>query len=211
MPVPDLPPSGKVVVHIVPLTAFDADTQLDLRLLLRGAGALPPMELGVGWGSRFNYDGATVWASGKPCSAYTHVYWSGAMEVVEASILMPFSNTNLVIPGQHLEECVVGYTHRCLGFLERLGVTYPTMVMLALTGVKGYKIALNQYTMSAAIDRDTIPFPRAMINSATENSVPSLAGLLRPAFDRLWHSCGRGGSPHFDDQGAWKLTAKLYP
>jgi hypothetical protein len=170
------------------------------------------MELGAGWGTRLSYDGATIFTSGKPCAAYTHVYWNGTIEVVEASILMPFSDTSLVIPGQFLEECVVGYIHRCLRFLENLGVAYPMLIMLALSRAEGYKLPLNQYTTSAPIDRDTIALPHAMINSSAEGSTASsLAGLLRPAFDRLWHSCGRAGSPHFDDQGGWKLTARQYP
>jgi hypothetical protein len=210
-PVPNLLTSARVVLHIVPLSAFDSDDQLDLRPLLRTPTGLPPMEHGsIGVGS-FNYDGAIVSTGFSPVATYTHVFWNGTIEAVDTMLLAPWSGPDLVIPGQSFEECIVGYTFRCLSFLETFGVAYPMVLIVALVGVTGYRMALNQYSKSAPIDRDAISLPRAVINSAFDNSTTSLATLFKPAFDRLWHSCGRAGSPHFETDGTWKLTAKRYP
>jgi hypothetical protein len=84
-------------------------------------------------------------------------------------------------------------------------------LMIALVGVKGYRLPLSQYSTTGPIDRDTISLPRAVINSAVENTAISIAGLFKPAFDRLWHSCGRAASPYFDSSETWKLTARQYP
>jgi hypothetical protein len=169
------------------------------------------MDLGCGWGSSFNYDGAIVSTGGNPTASYTHVFWNGTIEAVDTMLLAPWNGSDLVIPGQPFEEYIVGYTPRCLRFLEAFGVAYPMVLMVALVGVTGYQMALSQYSKSAPIDRDTISLPRAVINSAADNPTTRLATMFKPAFDRLWHSCGRVGSPYFDIDGAWKLTPKKYP
>lgn len=209
-PVPNLMTSARTVLHIVPLSTFDSDEQLDLRSLFR-TPLLPPMELGSGWGNSFNYDGAIIWTSGNPVATYTHVFWNGTIEVVNSMLLAPWNSTDLLIPGKLFEEYIVGYTSRCLRFLEAFGVAYPMVLLVALVGVTGYQMSLNQYSKSTPIDRDTISLPRAMINSAVENSTPTIATLFKPAFDRLWNSCDRVGSPYFETDGTWKLTAKTYP
>lgn len=190
------------VLHVVPLSAFDslAPAEVDLEVGLR-SGIRPP---GSGGSSRYNFDGVVTEGRGADgIEAYVQLFRTG---IVEGATTYPFGpeGGRPAIAINILEEHMIEALENYLGLQRRLGVEAPTLVMLSLVGVRGYRIPHGSARRHRPVDRDNLLLPETMIGYMGENAVPPDASqVLRRSFDAVWNACGYPASLNYREDRSW--------
>lgn len=217
----------KIVLHLIPLNAFDTAIGYDLKPLndaVRGklAEPLSVYDSDPTVRMRFNIDGF-VRASRLEYVAttdfgYTQVFRNGIVEAVDTSLLMINAwnrsqfNSQVdpkAFDSERYERKIVVALKRYLELQQFLGSNPPFFVMLSFLGVKGYKIALrrpihsNNYITeyTSEIDRSNLIIPDMMLEDFDVN----VASALRPVFDTVWNAAGFDGSPNYDKDGNFRF------
>jgi hypothetical protein len=192
-----------VVLHIIPVTAFESETRLDVGQVCRTfhPNEIHPIFSDRGFTTRINFEGhlAYDWSeTHKAAASYLQVFRSGVVESASPEFLYGHKIIeSLRFEGNLLRESVPSYL-RCL---KHLGVAAPTVLALTLVGVSGYRvtvpdlaIAYARLSSGTAIDRDVLVLPEATLESFDSD----LEVALKPVFDSLWNASGKSASPYFD-------------
>lgn len=202
-----LPKKPKIILHLLPFSAFKLGFQIEL-------SKLDPKDFTLNNGissrlseSRYNLDGLLLYsdiewsARGWPqkteiINNYCQIFRNGVIEAVDTQIIKKKQ-----IPGRIFEQNLISSIVNYLEALKKLDITLPIIVMLALIDVKGYKIMgpmgstdeLYYDEFTTIIDRNKLILPEVLINDFNDTS------KLRPIFDAVWNASGRLKSPYFDD------------
>jgi len=198
---------ARVVLHLVPVSSFSQPTYLSVEDIAEQGLQLLPLGQGASY-TRFNLDGLLAVAeasskAGKRSEAYCQVFRTGAIESVNAWMLMPRSGEKFVL-SLRLEEDVIDSVKSYSSALELLGVARPYVVMLSLIGVHGYRLATgsdkcNSRPQTLSFDRDNLILPDVLID---ESDLP-VEELLQPVFDALWNASGYVRCLHYSRNGKW--------
>ena len=195
----------KIVLHVLPITALDISTNIDLKLFNKYSENFWPIYV-MGRDQRYNLDGILTFtnAGATPYKSYLQLFRSGSLEAVEASILDESHGQGKVIPSISFGDEIIESLGKYLKGLEGFGVGLPIFIMLTLIGVKDYEIPKNGWLGAVSrptyIDRDLVHLPEVIVDSfATTPDV-----ILRPIFDALWQSAGFAFCPYYNDEGRWK-------
>lgn len=192
---------GRIVLHIVPQSAFGVPVNLDL-YAIRQSNKFPAPISDWGGSMRYNFDGLLSVSTGNEyANSYLQLFHNGTVEAVDSSLLEKHSN-NLMIASRLFDEGARKIVKRSITLLQEQGVEAPLHVMLSLLRVKGYFMAVNQFSYRARdlIDRDNLLVPARVLESF-ESDVDQ---LLLPALNRVWNASGIARSPNFDENGKWK-------
>jgi len=188
---------AKIVLHVIPLSAFEPGTKFDLKSLGSDAVRVEPMYT-TSWSHRFNFDGVLGYCS----DSYLQVFRNGIIEAVDA-LLLDDERGERTIPSIAYEKELLEALPRFLSIQKELGVDPPLFIMLTLLGVKGYAMAVDPINSLGhdihPIDRDTLLVPEVMI----ERFGTSPAELMRPIFDAVWNATGFSRSMNYDESGKW--------
>jgi len=203
-PVPLLD-GGKIVLHLIPVSAFEIGTKYNLADI--NTGSVPPI-YASGWNHRYNFDGFISYDSDsdrKIASTYTQVYHNGIIEAVDTRLLR-IREDKKGIPSKALEIRIVDSLNKYNALLSHLGVNCPLWICLSLLGVKNYWLWVDNRWLDDAytIDRDELITPEVQLESFTEDA----AQVLRPIFDSIWQACGYKRSFSYDENGNWNLKGK---
>lgn len=198
-PAPLMQPS-EVVLHIVPIGAFDPSNTIDLALVEKYG--IQPIS-GKHQPCRYNFDGiVSSMPYGKDCS-YVQIFRDGAVEAVNTIMLHGDRDKEghyLYGEDEHvLVEAIIGY----LKLQHQLAVEPPLFIMLSYLGVSGRKMPYGKpgdiMMGSDPIDRDTLLIPEVMIQNF-DSDVPE---TMRPIFDTIWNATGFPRSLNYDETGKW--------
>lgn len=197
--------NAKLVLHVVPLGAFDPATKFDLSAIRQETGLLMPMRTGGGWsGARHNFDGLYTHADHNGLSySYVQVFRNGIVEMVNTSLLDPKYDGRKIIPSVAYEDELRQALKRCLVIERKLGAEPPFVIMLSLLGVKDYVMAVSQrrsFNDGHPIDRDMLVVPESLI----ETFEAPADKTLRPILDAVWNATGWPGTINFDEEDNWK-------
>lgn len=195
------------VLHLVPASAFDPGTRIDISSLAGQADRLRPM---IDYGGfsvpRHNFDGLFSHASSEGlASSYGQLFRSGAVEAVLADVKNTERENKKMLPLGWLEKHLIDVLPVYLRAQRDVGVEPPVFLMLSLLGVSGYYIStdgsyrLRRYDQSP-IDRDALLVPEI----ALENFEQDASQMLRSAFDAVWNAAGWLRSMSYDDAGIWR-------
>ena len=197
-PVP-MEAGGKVVLHILPVSAFSGPPTIDVRAVAAGSH-LPPILDGA-WDERLNVDGfMACWPMrSDKYSTYTQLFRSGAVEVVDR-----FS----VIQNERLETAyearLVAGVQKYLKLMNALEIEPPLVFMLSMVGVKGVTLGVAPHFRGSglvpAIDRDVVLLPDVLVEDLSQHP----AKILKPIFDAVWQAAGHAQSCNYDQAGEWK-------
>lgn len=190
---------SRLILHLVPLSAFDPSTRYDLSHLSRVENShyVRPMGL-TNIDIAHNFDGV----AGYRANAYTQVFRNGIIESVrlprvrqdeDGRPLMGVANEDLILNAMR---------DQFLPLLSSLEVEPPIVILISVLGVRGWRIFPpnpENYSMDGvtAIDRDTLPLPNVIVDSY-DADVPR---ALKPAFDVLWNASGWPRSMGYGDDG----------
>jgi hypothetical protein len=195
-PVP-LPVGAKIVLHIVPLNAFDVAARFDVTSLAQRSGLLQPLTSGRGWTHRINFDGIVTYSD----HSYFQFFRNGSVEAVDSYLLRLIDNSKF-IPSVVYERDIIDGLRRYSSIQKELGVEPPLLVMLNLVSVLSYTMGVDQrysFYNGHPIDRDTLIVPEVMV----ENFGFDPAAALRPAFDAVWNAAGWPRSINYNNEGNW--------
>jgi len=188
---------AKIVLHLIPLSAFELGTGFDLKSLGSDAARVQPMYT-MSWSHRFNFDGVLGYSS----HSYLQVFRNGVIEAVEA-LLLEDRRGERVIPSIAYEKELLNALPRFLLIQKELGVDPPLFIMLSLLGVKGYTMAVDRIRFFGhdlhPIDRDALLVPEVMIDRFDINP----AEFMRPIFNAVWNATGFPRSMNYDESGKW--------
>lgn len=189
-----------LVLHVVPVTAVSADSQIEPMRINRKFSMFTPIDANVTahW---LNADGLLVVDS---VHSYAQAYYSGTVEAVDTYLRVDVqhqgSNVVGIAPGWY-ERHVIEATWRYMQSLAVLGVSFPMVVRMALVNVHGAVTLVppRTHVSPRPIDRNVVMCPDLWTDELPGN----VAAFLRPAFDRVWNACGVPQSLNYDASGNW--------
>lgn len=196
---------AKVVLHIIPINAFDPASKFDVASLVDNRANLAPIH-SSGGNSRHNFDGFLTYSSISKKSlarSYLQVFRNGIIESVDTELLSHQVGETYIIPSVAYERAILEALPRFLNAQKQLGVSPPLFIMLSLLEVFGYTMAVNRSRFSwpqeHPIDKKNLIIPDIMI----ENFDSKLAKIMRPALDAIWNATGWPRSMNYNDGGEW--------
>ena len=151
--------------------------------------------------SRYNFDGLLIsnsYSENQTSRTYLQIFHNGSIEAVSEID----TRTRKLIPSVWYERELIDAVNRYLFLLQKLEVQPPFVVLLSLTGVKGFKMAVDSYRHSfegQPIDRDVLINPEIII----EQFEGEKSQILRPIFDMVWNAAGWPRSMNYDENGEW--------
>lgn len=195
------PSDGPIIIlHVVPLAAFEAGTRVDVTGI-PGAG-LAPLGGSVN-ASRYNFEGLLTvygpdYATGQVRS-YAQFYRSGCIESAHALQL----DGSALLPIVDIEKDLIDTTKRYIESLRELSVSPPAAVMVSFLDVHNYRVPHASMSPQPEIDRAELPIPEVLIDRFDEWR----DDWLRAAFDTIWNAGGHQACPHFTEDGTWDPNA----
>lgn len=194
-------PGAKIVLHIIPIGAFDPAFNFDVTSLKQQN---PSPLSGTQWDFRYNFDGFLCFTN--TLYSYTQTFRNGIIEAVDAFILEPREPNNFSrnIPSIQYEEKVIQKLSEYISVQNNLGVEPPFLIMLSLLDVKGYSMSVSSGCMLDLdrvhqIERNNLLMPEVMV----ENFDFEPSKVMKPIFDAVWNACGYPGSQNYDGSGNW--------
>jgi hypothetical protein len=187
-------------LHIVPVNAFSGVHRYDLERLRELHSHLMPFG-GMGFNPRHNYDGYLAYSpDNEVAAAYTQVFRNGIIESVRGGYSIR-SVEEKRIPHVAFEKDAIEALTRHLKLMKEMGVELPTLAMLSLVGVGGFRLhhetGFYLFGEVWAIDRDVLMLPDVLI----EDYECDAASVLKDSFDVLWQSAGYPRCLNYDEEG----------
>lgn len=218
---------GRVVLHVVPISAFDAPASfvdLDIRRPPLSERALLPISIGdeVHWSNpnsflpRYNFDGvfcdSRLEQPGEDIEGYAQLFRTGVIEAVDNRTFIDGTDKHTyIVPyirGYELDEVLIKAVDRYFQLLRDLGVESPVFLLLSLVRVGGYQMLKSgtprhYHSTLRPVDRDDLLVPEVSVPSL-EQDLHALQRHMRPLLDAVWNSVGAPRSPHYDESGDWQ-------
>lgn len=201
---------AKIVLHLVPFTAFDlrSDRSYDLVSLTPDGTQflrLQPFKHKITY-HRFNFKGFLTLSevTNSTAKGYVQIYRTGIVEVVDAHMLRVDSRAGDTIPGNVLDREFLDALPRYLTMLQNLGIETPLALMVTFIGMRGYYMASSRATSEYynRIEQDVLDIPEVIIDTY-DVSREAIQKLLRPISDTLWNATGYSRSMNYDENGNW--------
>lgn len=195
----------KLVLHVLPFSAFTLGTYIDARIQAAIGTELVPIGAG-GWNHRHNFDGFvtfTMKRMGDTGSySYAQFFRNGAVEAVSADLLSVSQwEGKKFFSGVAYEEHVLQALRSYLKLLRQLGVSTPLLITMTMLGVRGVYLGGGAYSSrdQVPIDRDTLLLPDVVI----EDYDADASQVMRPIFDAVWNAAGFERSFNYNQDGVW--------
>ncbi len=194
---------GRLVLHIVPFSAFSHNQSLDIRQIFSNHQSFRPLT-SMGMTPQFNFDGVINYRGGDPCYGYTQIFRNGIVEATKAGIARIY-NEGKNIPSLDFEKWIFEVLSGYLNGLRSMDVPPPLVVMISLQDISGASLGVGSDIWN--VD-NPVPFkfselllPEIIIEDyGTEQDYQR---FMRPAFDTLWNAAGYSESKYFDEDNLW--------
>ena len=194
---------GRLVLHLVPLSAFGVGNQIDLERA-SGVQELVRPIASLGYSPKINFDGFSNVHYGREgqCWSYTQIFRNGAIEAVKIRVVSDYNPPNLWIPTKDFGRWIFEVLPSYLTALQRLDVAPPIVFMVTLQGVRGARLGVDvAHDAPPPIDRAVLELPEILIEQYGTDL--DYQRVVRPAFDALWNTGGYVRSTYFDPTGRW--------
>jgi hypothetical protein len=204
-PIP-LMPGGKLLLHLIPVSAFRSRQAFDVAAMPKLATQFPPLSTSGG-DHRLNLDGHVSYAgrqNGGEWRSYTQFFRNGIVEAVLSDVVKEDEQDGKVLLAGNYERTLTQqyqFFKQLLTGLREVGVQPPIWCFLTITGAKGARIPMDHFfgDENRAIDRDVLFLPECLVDDLGADATT----LLRPLFDLIWNASGYNRSPNFDQSGKW--------
>lgn len=192
--------NGRIILHIVPLSAFETSEQIDLKDAFQQQEMFRPIG-SMGYTPRFNFDGLLIYqGGGVKTDGYTQILRNGILEAIKANLTTE-QNDRRYISARWLCKLILEALPNYIKGLQALSVSTPIVVMLTLEGIKGVYLIVNNGPFPDQrypIDRSELYLPEVLFEEYGRKEEYQKA--LRPAFDILWNTVGFAASGYFNDE-----------
>lgn len=200
----NLKSGGRLVLHILPLSAFAGVSGNRIAPRTELSTLFPPLG-GGGWSHRMNIDGFMTYSEDHDGNsvAYCQVHRSGIVEAV--TVLAPLQNGELILPSEWYERKILEATKQYLTGLAKYDIEVPIYMALSLVGMKDYRLGVGEMFFRSGkdiLDRELILLPEAVL----DDYAADIPEAFRPIFDMVWNAFGYEGSYNYNEQGEWRGT-----
>jgi hypothetical protein len=188
---------GRMVLHIIPFSAFGSESALDPRRL--NGQYLPPIWCS-GYNQGYNLDG--YWTHSENPSGYVQVFRNGIIKSAAGDVRSKGDRAWLLYASD-VENQIPTKVENYMSALAHAEISPPMLVMLA--GVR-----MNETVVSAAplLQGGAQPLrPNLLLPVVTlENygSINDYRQALKPIFDAVWNAAGCEASPSYVPGGRWQ-------
>lgn len=186
-PINTKPSRPKVVLHLIPFSAFKLPKPLiDINELTEKESLLETFDQRTA-SSRYNIDGYVQYYSDGPRSSYTQFFRNGIIETVGE---YPFDIKCVRI--KEVQNNIVRSFENYLSAYNQLSIAPPYLLYVALLVVDGFTFytgenkILENTGVTNTIDRHAVVLPDILI----EDYQPNLQNTFKPLFDALWNAAG---------------------
>ena len=187
---------GKIIVHIIPLSAFSTRDQIDLREAYQISLLLAPAA-GAGTTPRFNFDGlVNIAYNGQDIQGYSQVFRNGCIESVHARATKRWDSRTW-IPSITFCNHVLDVVPRHLDALQALEVSPPFVVMITVEGVYGAFLGIDpspSLEEAQPIKQASLELPEILIDDYSTKQAYQQA---------LWNAGGFPEYGHYDSSRKW--------
>lgn len=193
---------GRLILHIVPLSAFASSDSIDLEAVHDNQFSFRPIG-SRGFTPHFNFDGYIIERGGDQNHGYTQVFRNGIIEATFSGVVREHEGSN-IIPGVAIERYIFEVLSMYINGLNNVGVSPPLIIMFTLEGVHGARYIVSNnifFEDSQTIDRDILHLPECILNDFGEDV--DYHRTVKPAFDALWNATGRSEARFFNADGLW--------
>lgn len=192
----------KVVMHLVPLSAFATAELIDVAEYLDRLRQIVPFGASAPQNDKINLDGILVYTNPNNgrSRAYTQIFRNGTIEAIAV-----FSDQGRRHLYSTYEQYPVQSLPAYLNTLQAVGVAPPIFLFLSIVGASGYQFVVDRGAFRQDMtegDREMIVLPEIVISAY---GTPAHT-LLRPAFDMVWNAFGYAHSENYDGQGHWRAV-----
>ena len=191
---------GRMILHIVPVSAFTGNVQIDMRPL-PGDTYLPPLTK-TGYNYSHNVDGFLTFGNVVE-EGYLQLFRNGTIETVATGLLRQDRSGHPVCYAPYLEQIILSAADVYLEALSKLDVPPPLIFTVTLEGMQGALVLVGP---GSAAEFPEIRQPRVYLPEVVFDDYGSQAQYrrrLRPVVDAVWNAAGTAGSPNYDDNGDW--------
>ena len=188
---------SKMVVHLLPLSAFTNRQLIDVKQLWGNHSSLVGVLRGGGTPT-LNIDGVLLAVPKRPAPRYAQVFRNGCVEVVAG--WCGEANTRTSLPCPAFETAIIEHIYKGKQLFEHVGVSPPIVVMITLLGMKGWNIATQWSGSQTVFDRDPLVIPELVV----ETFKGIVQDEVRPLIDTIWNAAGSVGSPNYDNDGHYR-------
>jgi hypothetical protein len=205
-----------LVLHVVPLCAFDKPLALPLDPRHALYNKFPPLGSSHPQHFRINLDGMLTLSTARPNAsaqrAYVQLFHSGIVEAASSILLGDGSSAEpRRATSLQTEIYIVGWSHTFLKSLTELGCVPPFAILVSLIGVKGVPYRFTPIVgggfefdhESGTLDRDQLHFSEAIVENVPTDPY-EYAKLLRPLLDQIANAAGRASTVSFDASGGFR-------
>jgi hypothetical protein len=193
---------GRLILHIVPFSAFGYGQALDVKLIHNDHISFLPIA-SEGMTPRFNFDGFINFRGGEKCYGYTQIFRNGIIEATKGSLVSDrqgYKTISGLKLGNNIFEVLPGY----IDGLKKLDIPPPIVVMVSLQEVYGaYLHAGKQYHDKYPYKFNSSELLLPEITLEDYGSEQDYQKAMRPAFDALWNAAGYAFSGYFNENDIW--------
>jgi len=181
----------KIVLHLIPESAFELGKKYDLKQdLISHLKLIGTRFHGL---SRYNFDGFISYRNERQSgevSTYTQIFHNGIIEAVGMDL---FKHADLPQHWSYFKQEIIAACDSLIQTQSKIGVDFPIWVGLSLLEVRGYKFGLkgkDTYSLECSpIEKDELIIPETYI----EHSGLSGKEILKASFDLILNACGHEG------------------
>jgi Putative DNA-binding domain len=179
---------GSLILHIVPLSAFDVTSSLPLRDIEVDFGSFVPIGSTTANGARINFDGILKTSNADQRAtqhrAYVQLYRNGITESVHSTVMAVRSGTPII---SNLDDMLIYEVMRSFVDLAAVGIEPPYALLVSLIGVAGaqFNFARGQDAawydnLSDRLDRDQYHFDEVIFETIPTTPA-ECASIIRPS------------------------------
>ena len=198
---------ARIVLHVMPLSAFSGIFKTDVLSIIRETENLAPINAAYGL-VNLDFDGAYSHNGSyenQMATAYTYVFRNGCIEGCDTSLLGAWPGPEKMISGEVAEYRLMEFLDRSVEILKKLKCEPPFFVALSLLNVRGYgmRVDNNPHGSSGSqISRDHLLAPETFVESYDFVS----AEVLRESFYMIWNACGWQRSINYKEDHTLKTA-----
>lgn len=196
-----MPEGGKIVLHLIPLEAFDTPNLYSVSEIKASNSNVSPIYAG-GWNHTVNFDGVLNHSYDRDKSitrSYVQLYRNGIVEAVNWSLLNTRQEEWLFIPSVRYEIEILKSVKRYLQYQRDVGIVPPIFLTLSLISVKGYEMAVGQSRRlnydAHRIDRQNLLIPELLI----EDYEVDVEAAMKPVLESVWNATGWASNPNYQE------------
>jgi hypothetical protein len=200
----------KLVLQVVPLSAFSSFTKLDIGCLsdkVRANELHPFPILSGGYYSSVtsNIDGFVAHSFENEertiLDGYFQVFRTGIVETLGVLDLEDDKKIGI----QFCEREIKFSIERSLQIYKQMGISPPFFIMATLLGAKGATLEMDKRMLAVfgkgkVIDRNEIFLPEIYLEKLDDD----LFQVLHPVFDAMWNAAGWAACQHYDEEGNYQ-------